>query len=52
MSDQLWEHYTSGSFQSHKEPNYITQQYIKHLEKRVFELEAEIAELRQTSGCE
>lgn len=52
MTDKLWEHYTSGSFQSHKEPNYVTQQYIKHLEKRVSELEAEISELKQKSCCE
>ena len=36
-ADPIWEHYArdGGVFQSHDEPNYITQQYIKHLEGEV-----------------
>jgi hypothetical protein len=34
MTDDIWEYYAKDMmFESHKEPHYITQQYIKHLEK-------------------
>lgn len=34
MVDDIWEYYAKDMmFESHKEPHYVTQQYIKHLEK-------------------
>ena len=34
MGDDIWEYYAKDMmFESHKEPHYVTQQYIKHLEK-------------------
>lgn len=34
MGDDIWEYYAKDMmFESHKEPHYITQQYIKHLER-------------------
>lgn len=34
MGDDIWEYYAKDMmFESHKEPHYVTQQYIKHLER-------------------
>ncbi len=37
QSDNIWEYYArdGGVFQPHDAPNYITQQYINHLEGEV-----------------
>ena len=48
MGDDIYEYYfKEQSYEAHKEPHYITQQYIKHLEKKCAEQEAEIAELKK-----
>lgn len=53
MGDDIWEYYAKDMmFESHKEPHYITQQYIKHLEKERARLQAEVAELKQRLGDE
>jgi cob(I)alamin adenosyltransferase len=52
QSDSIWEHYArdGGVFKSHNEPNYVTQQYIHHLEEECKRLRAEIDELRKQLG--
>ena len=48
MGDEIWEYYAKDMmFESHKEPHYVTQQYIKHLEKERDRLQALVAELEQ-----
>ena len=48
MGDDIWEYYAKDMmFESHKEPHYVTQQYIKHLEKERDRLRALVAELEQ-----
>lgn len=48
MGDDIWEYYAKDMmFESHKEPHYITQQYIKHLERERDRLLALVAELEQ-----
>lgn len=47
MGDEIWEYYAKDMmFESRKEPHYVTQQYIKHLERERERLCDEITELR------
>lgn len=46
MGDDIWEYYAKDMmFESHKEPHYVTQQYIKFLEAEKIRLEEEVARL-------
>jgi hypothetical protein len=46
MTDDIWEYYAKDMmFESHKEPHYVTQQYIKFLEAEKIRLETEIVRL-------
>jgi hypothetical protein len=49
QSDNIWEYYArdGGVFHPHDAPNYITQQYIQHLEDECERLKSEVDELRK-----
>lgn len=52
MADDIWEYYAKDMmFESHKEPHYITQQYITYLETQVAKLRKVIAACRVALDC-